>query len=287
MDFKIFETTLSYLFSRPHEFDATDKKKKTISIFLINRDIQNCRKLAKDCKGGHSLVEKAAGLTHPSQLEAITPPGYRSNVRVVTRSMARRAQNEELYEDEVANDVEIFGSDESDGDLHLGNAATSTTSKTVDPITRPPKESLDVDRFRMTNELKRYMVAADDNPLSQAKMAHALFHLPRTALVSHFGITKTEADKIIANCSCSEALSTNRHRQHPSRSHTRPFGPGVEVSADVMHLDSKAYMLVCRDMYSGLVRLEPIKSLTSDTIFTAFLKLYRSEGLPITLKTDP
>ena len=279
---------LSDLFSRPQDIDATDqrKEKKTIHIFLVGRDIQNCKLLSKNNKGGSTLIDKLSLLTHPSQLEAVQPLAINSRSYVVTRSMTRKTAEEQIREAEVVDDMEIYGSEESDSEPDIGTSQYTSNQQSLRPITRPAKQSLDVNRERMEAELRQHMVVADQSSLSQATMAHSIFHLPRTELVNQFGITKAQADDIVNSCSCSDALSTNRHPHHPSRSHNRPRGPGVEVSMDVIHMNNHAYLLVCRDMYSGLVRIEPLKNMTSDTVFTALLKLYRVEGLPIGFKSD-
>ena len=198
--------------------------------------------------------------------------------------------SEQLQEDDIEDELEIYGSSVSNsGDSDEGELrdfVPRVNLENPEPIIRPLKQAMDMSRPRLFSEMKAHMKIADPSARGRAEMAHSTFHLPRTTLVDMFGVSKAVADDVIAKCHCSDVLAPNRHPQHKPRGHVRPLGPNVECSCDVMHLSRGKYILAARDNYSGYIRLAPLRRLTSDSIFTAFLKMFLGSGLPVTIKTD-
>ena len=247
------------------------------------RDFSSAKILAKHSKSSLSILDRLGSLTKPSQLPAIRPHTEFRQVRFITRSMAKLAQNLSQAEDEAEQEIELYGSDDSE--LSLTDCVNVPAAK-IPYIDRPTKYSHDMDRNTMFKEIKDNMVVAGKSDFDRAQMAHSTFHLPRTTLVEYFGISKSQADQIVKNCHCGDKLAPNRHPRHPERSHTKSLGPDVECSCDVLHMANNQYIIATKDKFSGYIRLTPLKRLTTDSVFTGLLKMHMSSGLPAVFRTD-
>ena len=273
------EENFSDIFTRPDNFLMCEDgiKDKVLEIFSISSEFESLQKAVGDDLDKQKALEDIRSLSHKDYFTQ-NISGSKSLVAPITRSQAKQMATPEFQE-------AIADADSTDSEDE-GIPQPGRIDK-LKPIERPSKETLDLSRRRMFDEIALAMRQTTSTPLESAIRAHEALHIQRSKLIELFGITKDQAEKIIRNCeNCDKHQSPNKHVNIKTRPYRKPLGPGVEGSMDVLHISQNRYYLGVRDNFSSFLRLQPITNLREETIYEALMKMYMYGGLPIVLKID-
>ena len=271
------EENFADIFTRPEDFMLSGEQspEKVLEIFTISNEINHIKRAIADDPEKIRSFEQVKSITHGKFLN----DQQRKPVLALLRS-GRMTTNDLKVLEQIA-DGESTDSSDSFLDEEPGRLDN------LREIQRPRRQLLDLSRNRMFKEIGDNMRQTLTDPVEKAERAHALMHIQRTSLIELFKITKRQAEDILRNCErCQKHQSRNKHVQIKQRPYTKPLGPMVEGSMDVLHIGRNKYYLGVRDSFSSFLSVQPITNLREETIYTALMKIHMRCGLPVTLKVD-
>lgn len=275
------EDNFADIFTRPDKLLMCDDglKDKVLEIFTIGTEFAHVDAALGDDFEKRKLFNDVKALTHPDYFGK-SFENSKSVLTMMTRSKTKHSESPEFQE----MLADRCSTDSDDDELEQTSPGRIDKLKT---ISRPKRETLDLSRTRMFDEIGLAMRQTTTTPLESARRAHDTLHIQRTKLIELFGITKKEADKIIDDCeNCTKFQSPNKHVQVKTRSYRKPLGPGVEGSMDVIQIARNCYFLGVRDNFSSFLRLQPISNLREETIYEALMRMFLYGCIPVTLKID-
>ena len=274
------EDNFSDVFTRPDSFltGADDTNEKILEIFLVSTEFDHVERAIGDDADKMKMFNDIKSITHPRFFNK-NAAQLQSVFAVMTRSQSKALAKPEILEQIADNNSS--DSDDPEIDDQPGRIDS------LQHVTRPVRENLDLSRARMFKELKEAMPKTATTPLDKAKQAHKSLHVQRTTMIELFGISRNQAELIIKSCErCQKFQSPNKHVQVKMRPYRKPSGPRVEGSMDVLHISKNCYFLGVRDNFSSFLSVQPITNLREETIYEALMIMHMNCGLPITLKID-
>lgn len=166
------------------------------------------------------------------------------------------------------------------------SSSSSTTHKNLSRGCQTDQNELNknfvsVGRDQVYRESVGRFIHAGKSNLEQAKVAHQRFHLDPSSMHKIFEIPMSEANYIRSQCQvCFNNIYTNSHIHSESKIRT-PLGPLHTVSLDVAHVEGTHNLLIAGvDLFSKFVFLEILGNQTSESIFCALCKMFRTTGFP-------